>query len=319
MPGSSPAPGTTYFWHVQAVYGSCYSGAWSGAWNFTTAAGLYAPALALPSNGATGLPASLTLSWGTVGGALTYGVQVSTASSFASTIESLAGLTAPSTPLGGLGNDVTCFWRADAANAGNASPWSTAWSFTVVARSVIPIAIGWNMKSLNIYPADSTAAGIFSGFSGFLLVKSRTARSTAQRPDRQNIGTLHTGQGYQIYANSADTIRCRGTAVNLAAAPISFSALNWNIAAYLPQSNMPVVTALASIAGQLIIAKDNNGLVYAPGVGVNQIDTMRVGEGYFAVTSASASLTYPLALRSSGARAPPTLLSPPPPATIPCM
>ena len=52
-----------------------------------------APVLSLPTNGATNLATTLTLSWAASSGAVSYGMQVSTVSTFATTVSSQTGIT----------------------------------------------------------------------------------------------------------------------------------------------------------------------------------------------------------------------------------
>jgi hypothetical protein len=181
-----------------------------------------------------------------------------------------------------------------ATNAGGTSAWSSIWSFSTGVRLVIPLAKGWNMNSLNIHPADSTTGGVFSGLKGLYLVEDGKGELYWPGYGIDQIDTIRTGSGYQIYDTvSTDTIRLTGNPVAVDSTLISLEASNWSIIAYLPQVNMPIATALAGIASQVEIAEDNEGNLYWPGYDIDQIDTMRVGEGYFIVTSAAATLTYP--------------------------
>jgi hypothetical protein len=120
---------TVYYWRVDASNASGTS-AWSAARNFTTATPITAPVLVAPSNGATGVVTGPTLQWGTVTGALTYAVQVSTSAAFATLTANQAGLTVASYPITGLANGTTYYWEASATNGTGTSVWSTVWSFT---------------------------------------------------------------------------------------------------------------------------------------------------------------------------------------------
>ncbi len=284
---------TTYYWRANAANGGSAS-AWSGAWRFTTAVGApAAPLLALPANGATGLTTAVTVSWGAVSGATSYSLRVATASTFATTVAGQSGLTATAFAPTGLSSNRTYFWEANATNANGTSIWSSVWSFSTGVHLVIPLVASWNMKSLNIHPTDSTTGGVFGAYKGFLLVSDGRGNVYIPTLGIDEIGTLTTGRGYQIYTDSTDTIRVTGSPVDVAATPISLQTLIWSIIAYLPQVNMPPATALAGIVSQIILASDNAGDVYWPSLGINEIDTMRVGEGYYVVTSAAATLTYP--------------------------
>ena len=291
---------TTYYWRANAGNAGG-TGVWSGVWSFTTLVGApAAPTLALPANGATGQATSLTVSWGAVSGAASYALQVATASTFATTVLSQGGVTATSFALGGLSLNLTYYWRANATNAGGTSSWSGVWSFSTGVNLAIPLVASWNMKSLNIHSTDSTTGGVFKGLKGFILAKNAAGQQYIPSDGIDQIDTIRTGMGYQIYDDSTDTIRVTGSPVNVALSPISLDSATWNIIAYLPQVNMLITTALAGISPQVVLVKNNAGGQYIPSVGVNTIDSMVVGEGYWIYTSAAATLVYPSAAKRVG-------------------
>ncbi len=278
----------------------------SGGWDSAYGAGLLnlkypsaPPVLSSPTNNTTGIPVSggCSLTWGTLPGAASYTLQVSTSTSFSTTVVDLSSLTVSQSALSvTLAGGTTYYWRVQGVfTACCTGPWSSAWSFTTTGvHLTVPLLSGWNLSSLNIHPTDSTTKGIFSGFRGFLLVKDGSGDLYCPSLGIDQIDTFRTGRGYQIYTDSADdTLRLSGSPVAVASTPISLQASVWSIIAYLPQTNMPIATALAGISGQIILAKDNEGNVYWLDTGINSIDTMRVGQGYWIVTSAAATLTYP--------------------------
>ncbi len=124
---------TTYYWEVNATNVTLTS-AWSGIWSFTTTSTPPpgAPVLATPTNGATAQPVALSLNWGTVNLATSYGARVSTNSSFSpgSLAFSQSGLTSHTVAISGLANSTVYYWSANAANAGGSGSWSSVWSFT---------------------------------------------------------------------------------------------------------------------------------------------------------------------------------------------
>jgi len=91
-----------------------------------------APALASPANGATSVAINPTLSWNASANAASYRVQVSTSSSFASTVFDKSDVTTTSTAVTGLANSTTYYWRVNAANTGGTSAWSSVSSFTTI-------------------------------------------------------------------------------------------------------------------------------------------------------------------------------------------
>jgi hypothetical protein len=293
--------GTTYYWQVGAQY-SGYAGAWSCVWTFTTLQPPTSPALSTPANGAVGQALSLSLTWGPVANAATYGVMVSMSSTFGTTVYSQTGLTAPSAAVGGLACYSTCYWKVAASNAAGTSPWSVVSSFTTASHLAVPLSNGYNLYSLNVHPADSSTTGIFKGLKGFLLAEDAYTNTWWPLGGvTTELDTLTTGSGYWIFdTSSTDTLKLTGAA-DVATTPISLLGLSYDLVAYLPQVNLPFETALASLLSpadtQLIIAEDGAGEnIYWPAGGLYPaVDSMYVGTGYVMVTKANATLTYPAA------------------------
>jgi hypothetical protein len=149
---------TQYYWRVNATNAGG-TGGWSSTFSFTTVPPApAAPTLSSPANGATGVAASPTVSWAAVSGASSYEVQISTSSTFATTVFDKSGVTSTSqavTPA--LSNKTTYYWRVNATNAGGTSAWSGAWSFATIGT------ISWNalynFQTLSTYPMTVVAKG----------------------------------------------------------------------------------------------------------------------------------------------------------------
>ncbi len=133
------ANGTTCYWHVNGT-GTGGTGGWSSIWSFTTIpVPPAAPSLSAPTNGATGQLAALTLTWVAASGATSYSYQVSTSSSFGSTVINGTTSGAVTAAVSGLaygGN--TYFWHVSATNAGGTSAYSPAWSFVTLVAPAAP-------------------------------------------------------------------------------------------------------------------------------------------------------------------------------------
>ncbi|MEX2054641.1 MAG: T9SS type A sorting domain-containing protein, partial [Candidatus Andersenbacteria bacterium] len=128
-PVSGLANNTLYYWRVNATNAGGTS-SYSSTWSFTTiVAAPAAPTLASPSNGATGVSTSPTLSWNASTGATSYRLQVSTSSGFSQLVVDQSGITGTSYPVSGLANNTLYYWRVNATNAGGTSSYSTTWSF----------------------------------------------------------------------------------------------------------------------------------------------------------------------------------------------
>ena len=120
---SALAYGTTYAWGISADNAAGGS-SWSSVWTFTTLSVPAAPPLISPSNNAIFTKnAPLTLSWGTVSTATSYSIQVSSTSTFSTTVLSQSSLTTSSsfTPTHGL----PYYWHVSATNAAGAGAWSS--------------------------------------------------------------------------------------------------------------------------------------------------------------------------------------------------
>jgi hypothetical protein len=133
-----------------------------------------APVLASPSNGAVSQPTSVTLLWYAVSGATTYRIQISTNSSFSTTIIDDSMLTVASQSLSSLANNNTYYWRVRAKSSSGISGWSGIWSFTTVALLPPPstsdnwlyqdtIQFPWRDSSWNSVNIFNSAAQVYAG------------------------------------------------------------------------------------------------------------------------------------------------------------
>ncbi len=205
-----------------------------------------------------------------------------------------------------LRNGKKYWWSVSAHNSTGWSGSGDGRSFTVNVpiRTSIPVGHGWNLVSLNIHPLDATTSAVFGPLRGSVLVKNNAGQVYWPAFGINTIGTLRVGECYKVFTDTADTVRALGAPIDAGATPISLSA-GWNMVAYLPQSDMSIVNALAGVTPQITIVKNNAGQVYWPDFSVNTIVTMKVGEGYKIHLKNAAILTYPsggLAKRGGDAR-----------------
>lgn len=112
--------------------------------------------LSSPSSGTMGVSITPTLSWNASTGATSYRLQVSTSSSFATTVVNQSGITATSYAISGLTGNTTYYWRVNATNASGTSAYSTAWSFTTSMSHGIVLSPGPNLISSVVMPRNST-------------------------------------------------------------------------------------------------------------------------------------------------------------------
>ncbi len=127
------AQNTTYYY--RAVGQNSAGTQRDGILNFTTLTSAPgAPTLASPADGATNQATSLTLSWNASSGASTYRVQVSTSSTFTSTVVDDSTVATTSKAVSGLSNNTTYYWRVNAKNSSGTSAWSATWSYVTLTN-----------------------------------------------------------------------------------------------------------------------------------------------------------------------------------------
>jgi hypothetical protein len=165
------AGGTAHYWRVRSEDAGTYS-AWSATFDFATASSgsLEPPTLLAPQNGATGLSLSaVVLDWSDVASVASYHVQVSTSSTFATTVIDQSGLIASIYTASNLVASTTYYWRVQSVSGGSTSAWSTTFSFTTDAGG------GSNeMIALDLMGPNDTYYGLKGG-----LVDNGTPTVTA--------------------------------------------------------------------------------------------------------------------------------------------
>ena len=140
---------TTYYWQARATngVGSTYAnGSAASFWSFTTTSGVSLPAAfskVSPANGASGLPASLTLDWQDSDGATGYVYCYDTTNDNACSNWMSSG-SASQASLSGLSPNTTYYWQARATNNGGGTyangSAAAFWSFTTAASVSLPAA-----------------------------------------------------------------------------------------------------------------------------------------------------------------------------------
>ena len=101
------------------------------------------PSLSSPSDGATNVSSSGTLTWGAVADATSYDVQICSDSGCSSVVTSASGLTATHwTVSPALNKNTTYSWRVEANNGCGSSAWTSPWSFTTGNCFIATAAFG---------------------------------------------------------------------------------------------------------------------------------------------------------------------------------
>ncbi len=123
---------TKMFWHVRGQNNAGAS-SFTPTWSFTTnIAPPSSPVLAYPANFETLIPVTVLLQWNSSPDAVTYLLQLSTDSLFATYLVNDSTLTDSVYSMVGLENYTEYYWRVQGVNAGGPGDFSERWSFTTI-------------------------------------------------------------------------------------------------------------------------------------------------------------------------------------------
>jgi hypothetical protein len=115
-----------------------------------------APSLLSPGDSATNVPINpTTFTWNASSGATSYQLQVSTNSTFSTTVVNQSGIASTSFTVSGLSNNTTYFWHVSASNAGGTSPFSNTRSFTTIVAPPPPPTLVLPGDNATNVPPDS--------------------------------------------------------------------------------------------------------------------------------------------------------------------
>jgi hypothetical protein len=128
---------TTYEWKALAS-NMINSSPWSNAFTFTTGSAPppASPILASPTNGSTLRSQALTLSWNSISTAKSYGILVSTNSTFSNVFYSQDGITSTNYSISNLAIPATYYWQSNASDGTLTSGWSVVWSFSTATTLI---------------------------------------------------------------------------------------------------------------------------------------------------------------------------------------
>jgi hypothetical protein len=157
----------------------------------------------------------------------------------------------------------------------------------------IPLSAGWNMISSYIRPGEAALETLFRDIEhNVVLVKNGDGRVYWPSLRINQIGDWNARHGYLIYMENPAMLSIEGAIIQPDQMPVELT-VGWNLAAYLRRSPMPAEQALATIDGQLYLAKNGAGESYWPALTINQIGDMHPGEGYQLYMNESGLLIYP--------------------------
>lgn len=148
----------------------------------------------------------------------------------------------------------------------------------------IHLQAGWNQVSFNVMPENP--AWIISAIPNLLQIKDlKTSHNPALSAQFNTLQSPDPARGYFVKVSAPSTIRIEGSLVEDRSISLN---QGWNYIAYLPQQQMAVSTALASVLPYLQDLR-YAGLSWAE----NTLSTMQAGKGYWILVDRDCLLSYP--------------------------
>lgn len=183
-------------------------------------------------------------------------------------------------------------------------PAATPTPTPALLRTVtLQLRAGWNLVSFNVQPPDeripTLTAELGTALEAILSFRCGIGGLSyyANLPaDLNSLQSLQGGRGYWVKMREARTWHITGYPIP-ADAPISLCA-GWNLAGYLPDREISLTSALASLGNRFQIVlgyHDGQARSYYADLpaDLNTLQTLRPGHGYWIYASQAGILTYP--------------------------
>ena len=187
---------------------------------------------------------------------------------------------------------VRAYWSGDNRYSAYSNVASETTPLCETARTLAP---GWNVASWRVQPPDPSVAAVLASIDGlYCRVLSQTGVHDCNLdPIYQTLNELPGAASYYLRLEGGIEA---GLQVQGFAIPIDMPlplAAGWNWIGYLPDTTLPIETALASIDGQYDLVHSLSQ-TYSPGDPVHSTLThMEPGQGYMIHTTQATSLVYP--------------------------
>lgn len=180
-------------------------------------------------------------------------------------------------------------------------PTATVTPDPITITQTISLRKGWNLISLNVEPGDPSIRAALESIDGLYtevntLRNGQVAVFDPSRPDALNSLTeFENGRGYWVNMTRAARLTVEGERID-PSTPIDLGA-GWNLIAYLPDSEMALEDAMASVEGKFdeIRGFETEALTYLTVIPTefNTLMTMKPGMGYLVHMTEDAVLQYP--------------------------
>ena len=198
-----------------------------------------------------------------------------------------------------LSANVSYFIGDGTYNCNSMAGISSLTASSVVTQD-ISLDIGWNIWSTYVDPEDPNMASMLEQIVGVTIIcKNENGAVYWPGFGLNNIGDHTPTEGYQIKMSNNALLSVTGQMID---PNMTFNLEEgWGIIGYVKPQPSDAVDMMFPVVEDLIIMKDENGLVYWPAFGLNSIGNMEPGEGYqvkmfndvmFSYTSGAGRLAY---------------------------
>ena len=156
----------------------------------------------------------------------------------------------------------------------------------------IDLQDGWGIVSTYVRPYAKNMEDVFAEVqSGLVVAKNNIGYVYIPELGFNGIGDLEFKEGYQYKMLSENILSIRGSRVIPELNPITFTE-GWNMMAYLRNNEADVIPVMDAIVEDVMIIKDQIGLVYLPEWNFNAIGNFKPGKGYQIKTTGETVLTF---------------------------
>ena len=158
---------------------------------------------------------------------------------------------------------------------------------------------GWTIFSSYIIPIENDIEKVFENVEDIVIIKDQNGNVYWPFLNINQIGELNFNQGYIVkmnYESIGHNLLVSGELVP-SDTEMVFNE-GWNIISYLNREPAPVEDMMASIEEDFMIIKDEDGLIYWPLFGVNNMSTMYPGRGYQIKMNIESTFSYPISSNS---------------------
>jgi len=156
---------------------------------------------------------------------------------------------------------------------------------------VIPLQKGWNIASASVSPTAPAMDSVFAGVeSAVTVVENEAGEQYRPGAGVNEIGAWNAEEAYLIHATASVTLTVEGDPVGSPALSLE---QGWNWVPYFPAAPLGVQEAISSIAGDLVLLKDEAGRAYAPDESVEVLEQLVPGKGYKVYVQQPTTLEYP--------------------------